>query len=440
MGNNKQTIFQIILLSIFGLIAVGSVLVLANYNARSTKSAPVVPVTIWGPTFGAINPNLMVRELADKDARFQKVTYVEKHPQTLYSEVLEAIATGRGPDMVILDQQSLLPLKNKLQVIPYERYPLRDFKDRFIESTEVFAQPEGIYAFPIAVDPLILFWNRNLFTNAVVAQVPTNWDSFVRLVPRLSVIERGADLRQSAIAFGEYENVMHAKEILSALMFQLNNPIVGISNGRYVSKLTVPDGESRLDPVRAVSFYTDFANPVKGVYSWNKTFARSREAFSSNKVAMYAGFASEIPILYKINPNLNFDIAVWPQSTVSTNQATYARVYGIAILATSAKKERAFTVIQALTEYNSALKWGSLTQLPSARRDILSTTPPNDPYAEIIARSAIISRTWPEPSGGGRTDEVFRTLINDIVSGKKSVSSALSTAHADINALLAEYN
>jgi ABC-type glycerol-3-phosphate transport system substrate-binding protein len=149
-----------------------------------------------------------------------------------------------------------------------------------------------VYAIPVLVDPLVFYWNRDLFTNEAIAQVPKDWDTFVKLVPRLSHIENGAKLTQSAVSFGEYDNVLHAKEILSALLMQTGVSMVSESDDNFVSDFAI-SYNSNLNPNLALKFYTSFSNPIKTVYSWNKTFDRSLEEFAANKIAMYPGFVSE---------------------------------------------------------------------------------------------------------------------------------------------------
>ncbi|MBP9760375.1 MAG: extracellular solute-binding protein [Candidatus Pacebacteria bacterium] len=427
---SQQSIFQFALLGIFVVLAVGGVALLAMYKTK-TSNVITYPITIWGPTFMGEDVPTMLRDLEEKDQKFSKITYVAKNPFTLYGDILEAIATGKAPDLVVLDQSSLLSLKNKLQPVPYTSYPLRTYRDTFVEGAEVFAQPEGIYAFPFAVDPIILYWNRDLFTNAGIAQVPQDWDTFVKLVPTLSKIVGGADLVQSAIAFGEYENVLHAKEIMSALLLQTGTTITQYDGQEYKSTLKGSSGEL------ALTFYTDFSNPIKNVYSWNKTFDRSREAFAANKVAMYAGFASELSILPQINPNLNFDITLFPQSISHTNQVTYGKFYGIALLSSSPYKNRAYEVVQLLSSKLATADWQKATLLPSTRRDSL-VEDPNSPYSHTMVRSAIIARSWLEP-GRNDTDNLFRQLINDVVTGKGSPSTSLGRVHDEMDVLLSGY-
>lgn len=439
MDSGVKHVFQLVLLGLFAVAAVLGVIFLATTpDEKEVGAVPIAQITIWGPPFTAGSMQSLINALKKEHGALSKTKYVEKNPFTMYGDLIEAIAVGKGPDLILLDSSGLLPLKNKIYPISFEVYPLRQYRDTFVEGSELFVLDDGIYALPLVVDPLVLYWNRDLFTNAVVAQVPKEWATFVQIVPRLSVIQDGADLTQSAIAFGEYENVMHAKEILSALFMQTGSELVTVRNGKFIADLR-SGRESGTDPLLAMQFYTDFSNPLKVVYSWNKTFTRSREAFAANKVAMYAGPASEVPLLVEINPNLNFDISVWPQSVTGKNRLTYGHFYGMAIVRSSANIAAAYQVAQILTSAGAAAEVTAVTGLPTVRRDMLSAAP-EDPFASVIAQSAMISRSWLEPAGHGVIDDIFSRLVNNIVAGNKTIEKALSSVDNELNVLLEEYN
>lgn len=435
---SPQSIFQLVLLGIFAALAVGGLIMLAMFK---TESDTVVsyPITIWGPPMSGTDLGGELRTLAEKNPLFEKIQYVSKNPLTLQGDIVEAIALGRAPDMVVLDQTSLIMLKNKLYPVPYETYPISTYRSTFLEGAELFTDEKGIYAFPFAVDPLIMFWNRDLFANAAIAQVPTNWDTFISTSARLTKIVGDTDIVQAGIAFGEYDNVLHAKEILSALMLQAGVPIVKRAGSKYYATFGAESGSQTAGgALLALRFYTDFANPVKKVYSWNKLFPRSREAFASNKVAMCAGFVSEIRTLTQLNPNLNFDVMMWPQSvTPGAPQVTYGKFYGLAILNSSRYKARAYQVAQLFSGKSAATAIARATLLPTTRRDSLTEDATN-PFSNTIVRSAIIAKSWPEPQQQGVND-VFATLVNDVVAGKSEHESALGQARQDLEVLLTPY-
>jgi len=437
---DKLNIFQTVLLGVFGILALAGVIFLATTTAKNTATESRVSIVIWGPPFGEARVDAAFASLAETNPVFRGVTYVPKNPATLYGDLVETIATaGAAPDLVVLDETGLLALRNKLFPLSYEEvYPLRTFRDSFVEGGEVFALQDGIYALPILVDPLVLYWNRDLFTDAVVAQVPQDWGAFVRYVPRLTVVDGGANISRSGAALGEYDNVLHATKIMSALLMQTGSPIVSYADGKFRSTLMTPSTGAAVRPNLAVDFYTSFSNPAKIVYSWNKTFGEDRAAFAANKTAVYFGMASEIPILKKINPNLNFDIAPFPQPTNGTHKLTYGTFYGVACLGVSTHKNEALQVMYALSSMDAASLLTKTTGLPSARRDVLSEDPAN-PLSSTIARSAIMARTWLMPNRSD-VNGVFSRLVNNVVAGKQTADAGITTAASELDALLKRYD
>lgn len=429
------------MLALFALLGMGGLFCLSTGCMEEERTVSVVsPTVIWGPPLGngQIQTLIQKKKSEGSAGALQKTSYIEKNPDTLYSDLLEAIAVNSGPDAVVIDASMLLPLTDKISVRTYESFPLLTFQQTYIEGAEVFAQESGIFAYPLMVDPLVLYWNRDLFTNAGIAQVPQDWTTFMSAVPRLTIKENGADLKQSAIAFGEHENVLHAKEILSALLFQSGASIVSRADGKYKTDLARSESTgASARPEVAVSFYTSFSNPRKDVYTWNKTFERSREAFAANKVVMYVGYASEAEILNKINPNLNYAVAVLPQSATGKNRATYGKFYGVAVLKTGKSQVTAHTVAQTLASKEYAQPLVDATGLPTARRDSL-TEVPDDPLMSIAVRSALIARDWPQPDPRG-IDDSLRVMIEAIANGQSPESALLDVA-GDVQAMLARYN
>ena len=63
----------------------------------------------------------------------------------------------------------------------------------------------------------------------------------------------------------------------------------------------------------AVRFYTDFADPGKEVYTWNKNMPNSLEAFILGKTAFFFGYAYHLPTIKSRAPKLNLSIVKLPQ-------------------------------------------------------------------------------------------------------------------------------
>ena len=435
----KQTFFQILLLVAFGTMAVGGVLYLAIYDNSDGYVAGDFSVTIWGPPFKDEAVKKILGELVKEEDNsiYANVSYVEKHPATIYSDILESIATGNSPDIVIISSEDLLALKNKILPISFETLPKSSFYEQWVEGSDVFMLEDATYARPFLVDPLVMYWNRDIFTNEAIATPPKDWDTFVAVAPRLSKIISGSELVQSAVAFGEYDNVLHAKEILSALFMQTGARIVDENVRGFTTHI---ETTRNLNTDTAMSFYTSFSNPVKKVYSWNKTFDRSREAFAADKVAMYMGFISEEDIIAnELNPNLNFGMAVLPQSNNTKTSVTFGNFYGIAVLKNGSNPRNANTIAVNLASAAIASRVAEVADLPPVHLDLLSTIDPLDANSKVKLQSAIMSRAWLEPAPRSSVETSFKSAINDVVAGSVTPEMGVNVLGKDIEALLKQY-
>src|SRR3989344_4917982 len=104
------------------------------------------------------------------------INYIERQDESIEREFTEALAQGGGPDLIILSQDQFWQSKTKLIPIPYQSISERDFKEVFIEEGEIFLQTDGIYGLPFMVDPMVLYYNRDLLSSAGLAKPMAYWD------------------------------------------------------------------------------------------------------------------------------------------------------------------------------------------------------------------------------------------------------------------------
>jgi len=314
---------------LFGIIGI----TIFATGGLGSSDEPLGPVVVWG-TLPANGVEGMFSSLKEnhKEA-LEEVTYIEKSEASYIRELVNAIAAGNGPDLFFLNNEQILLHEDKIQRIPYEFFSERDFKNTFLEEGELFLSGSGILALPAMVDPLILYWNRNIFSSSGVSLPPKFWDEVQVLASeRLTKRDAASNISQSAIALGEYQNINNAKEILSMLIMQAGSPISARDeNGVIRSFLRARlEGSSISSTETALRFYTDMSNPSKSVYSWNRSLPEARSAFIANKLAMYVGFASELQGIRSQNPNLNFDIAEVPQVRDAATKSTYGKMQTLA--------------------------------------------------------------------------------------------------------------
>ncbi len=426
--------FQIIFLSVFAVLALAGLLLFATFKGFG-GAKPVGAVMIWGTLPpGAVQP--AIDELRRTHQEFSSITYQERTKESFDSDLSEALASGSGPDLIITDQERLLAEESKLNVIPFSTLPERKFRDMFLPISETYLTSSGTYGIPFAVDPLVLYYNRSSLSSAGIAQPPTTWEAVVGMVPPLTRKSGVGSISKSAIPLGTYGNITDARAVVSLLLLQAGSSVSEAGgNGLRSSLLTGGEGANGVGPGEsALAFYTQFADPAKIVYTWNRSLADARQSFISSDSAMYVGFASERKLIAASNPNLDFDIAAVPQPQTSAGRVNYAIVYAFAIPKAS---KNALGAYRAATELSSTtlapLVAQSLGVAPALRSLLVPET--SDVNAPVVYGQALISKAWLSPAPGV-TDRIFADMIDSIISGRATVHDALITADQSLTAAL----
>jgi ABC-type glycerol-3-phosphate transport system substrate-binding protein len=422
--------FHMILIGIFMVASVAALLV---FGLSRSKSSTLPRVTIWG-TIEESSFNSYVARLKRDFRKEFNVRYSKISPAQFDKVLIESLASGRGPDVIILSHDLIMRYEDKIFPIPYATLSQRAFKDRFIEEGELYLTSRGTLALPFIIDPMVMYWNRNLFANASLATPPLLWEEVQAIAPRLVKRDGSGNIIQSAVALGEYSNVTHAKELLSLLMLQAGTHITERTSEGVVTRIAAGLNYSTPPAQAAVSFYTQFSNPVHPSYSWNRSLSLSRDAFAAEDLAIYFGFASELPEIRRKNPNLNFDVAYMPQAKDARKKITYGNMYGFAIMNISPVKAAAYTVISELTSPQAMAIWSATSGLPPVRRELLAR-PPSDDVGPIFYNSALWSAAWLDPARG-ETSILFKNLIESVSSGRSRVHEAVSRMDQELRILL----
>jgi multiple sugar transport system substrate-binding protein len=423
--------FQLIILIVFIVAAVFGVLVFSGAIPLGGNSAGSLgTIVLWG-TVPTSSVSSALKEFNTANPTFV-VNYVQKSPDTFDQDLLEALASGAGPDMFFLPDNLIFHYSNKIITIPYTSYPLASFKNAFAGAGEVFLTSKGIYAFPMSIDPLVMYYNRSILDANGIVYPPSTWDDLTGMVPSLVKKDDSNKILTPAVALGHFSNVSHAKDIIAALFMQAGNPIVAEKNGAFSSTLDLSIGSYNLPSI--LKFYTDFADPNNIVYSWNKSFPDSSDVFSADNLAFYFGFSSELKSMVNKNPNQNFSIAPIPQIKGSAFKLTTARVTGLAISASSKNLNTALTAASLMATGNFASSFAAALGVPPARRDLLAVKPA-DAYSPIFYNSALFARSWLDPSPAD-TDNIFGGMVNAVISNNMSVDSATKDASSKMSLLL----
>ncbi|MDP2593238.1 MAG: extracellular solute-binding protein [bacterium] len=423
--------FQLIIIVIFIAAAIVGILVFSGaIPIGEDKEGSMGTVVLWG-TVPAEFVSVPLEEFNKANPSFV-VKYEQKSSATFDRDLLEALASGRGPDLFLLPDNLAYHYANKIFTVPYASFPVSTFKNTFAGAGEVFLTSGGIMAFPMTIDPLVMYYNRSILDANGIVYPPASWEDLANMVPVLTKRDESGKITESAVALGHASNIVHAKEILTTLFMQAGNPIVVEDRGALSASLDSSIGNYNLPSI--LKFYTDFADPNHSAYSWNRSFANSDDVFSSENVAFYFGFASELGSLVNRNPNQNFFVAPIPQIKDSKFKLTGARVTGLAISSASKNFNTAFTAASLLATSNFAYKFAVSQNLAPARRDLLALKL-EDSYSPIFYDSALYAKGWLDPSPKD-TDSIWAGMINAVLSNSMTVNDAIKDASAKLQILL----
>lgn len=423
-------LFNAVIIVVFvmlGLVALG---VVATFSGRGGDS--VGAVEVWGPLPDDVVGE-HINEIGVSRTGFDTVRYTALPADTFIPSLVEAIAANRGPDLVIFPAEYLYLHSDKLVTIPFSSISRRQFQDTYIEAGEILLNAEGIRGIPYLVDPLVLYWNRTLFSAASIARPPRYWDEVSENARLLTRANEAGSLTQSAIALGEWDNVNHAKEILLSLLRQLGNAAVAYGEKGIDVTFSSHTAGSVSSAESVLRYYTEFSNPVKQVYSWNRSQPDSRDAFLEGTVAMYIGFASELRSIREANPNLNFDVASLPTAR-GGSPSVASRMYIVAVPRGARNTDGAFSAAVVLSSSEAQTLLREQTGLPSVRRDLL-TVSPDDPYAVIFRDAALNAFVFLDPDPL-QTDGIFARAVGNIASGKLRVHESVVSANGELRALI----
>ncbi len=115
---NNISNFEKVLMLIFGFLAAFGLLAFSAYRANDKENSNI-EITVWGE-LDEINFNKFVQESSDVGARKIKINYVQKNSDSIDGDLLNAIASGKAPDSIILSQKFIKKYFDKIYPISYE--------------------------------------------------------------------------------------------------------------------------------------------------------------------------------------------------------------------------------------------------------------------------------------------------------------------------------
>jgi len=152
-------------------VGIGLIFIIGMIFLGRKPKPPEITLVFWG--FDKREVFLEIFESYRKLRPNVKIKYFQKNYSNYEKDLIDALASGKGPDVFLIKNTWLLKHKNKLAPMPQNLASFKEIKDAFVDVVlKDFSLEQKIYALPLSVDTLALYWNKDLFNNASVALPP----------------------------------------------------------------------------------------------------------------------------------------------------------------------------------------------------------------------------------------------------------------------------
>lgn len=374
---------------------------------------------------------------------FVSINYRKLRYSEYESELLNAMAEDRGPDIFSIQntwmekyQSKLLPVPDTITMV----YPTvqgtikkeianltkttksistKDLKDNFVDvvSHDVILNDGKIYGLPLSVDTLAMYYNKDLFNTAGISQPPLYWNKeLLQDIKKLTKQDPKKGLIQSGIALGSALNINRFSDIISVLMLQ-NGAVMQDENGRVVFNL-IPEfaKDTNYNPgLEALRFYTDFSNQGKESYSWNDEMPNSLDMFISGNLAIMFSYSYDLPTIKARAPKLNFSVAKLPQ--IEGNPPTNINFANYWVEVVSKKTQNAdvaWDFVQFITKEEQAKSYLEKSKKPTALRSLIAQQI-DDNDIGVFADQVLTAKSWYKGKNAGAAEDAIKEMIEAVI-------------------------
>lgn len=453
----KKTIklFGVAVVSVVLLSGCGDSQTSTGKNASNAEAVKLEMWDLYGDSnlikgfFGKFKEvNLNVESL-----RYRKLTSGE-YKQTL----IESMAARQEPDIFLIHHTWLPYFQDKIAPVSKNIFTEQELRGTFPGVVaDDFLVDGNVYALPLSVDSLALFYNKDYFNMEGITEPPATWEEFNEYTKRFTKIDGFGNILRAGAALGTAYNINRSTDILGLLMLQNKAQMNDDRSKRITFADPVMVNGNKLDSgIVALEYYTQFARSNSPLYTWNALNHWSIDAFAEGSAAMMLSYSWNYEALKNKNAKLNFAVAPVPQM-YPEDPKNYANYWAFAVAKNKDKKtiHEAWQFLRfltaknngqvALVDANTGLKrsvplaldpaktYVLEKKVPAARLDIIAEQKSDVVLGPFVSGN-LIAKSWYQRSPE-KNEAILADAINSINIGSATVKDALEVAVNRINKL-----
>lgn len=420
---------QILIIGVIVVIILLAVLIVVKVltgssSSRSSNSGAVV-LNYWGlwepeevmteviNKYQQSNPNVTINYVQKNFGHTNQTNLIHSgnYPSTLIGR-LSTLQSADTIDIVRIHNSWLPMLQDYLYPVT-QFMTVDEYKNTFYPTAYTdFVDTQGnIYAIPLQIDGLVLFYNKDIFTQYGITSPPQDWDEVISTAQKLTTKDTSGQVTRGGIGLGTGSNITHAFDISLMMLTQANVEVINSETGQ--PSFATSSLNSGAD---AVEYYLDFA---KKHQIWSYRLPNDLNSFVAGNLAMMIAPSWRVFDLINMNSSLNFDVAplpVLPGANPDTPQYL-ASYWAEAISKNSQHPEEAYKFLRYLSEpeqlrtlYNAQINITKRAFGEPYPRPDMANELQDSPYVKSIIAMAPYMKGW-QLGDIAQWEDVFKNML-----------------------------
>lgn len=425
---------------VVGLVAVGASAVLMAGCAPSsdTDTAGSGSTAVAGASSDPATITVWSWRVEDKDA-YEKIfdVYEKAHPgvtvdfkpfkSTEYNTILATgLAGADGPDVAqVRSYGQLQPTVASGSLVDLDgKVDLSKFDANVVQSVQ--GKDDGrIYAVPLAVQTLQMYYNQELFTKAGISAPPTTWAEFTADLDKL----KAADVTPLAVGAKDDWTLPILHQVLATPRFGGTAFQKAVLSG--AKTFGDPDWVASVDDVKKLEQYMP-ESPTAVAYT------DAQAMFTGGTAAMFPGGSFELGYFQKQNPDLKMGVFEVPAPDGSPSDGAVTPGYADGAFGVNTKSSKQDASL-ALVKWMATPEFGQMVADEIKQLSAVPGVTYTDPLLKQMADNYQAAPTpyllladfrYGTPSGG----EVFGKGMQSLLLGEKDAATVSADLQTGISA------
>ena len=321
--------------------------------------------------------------------------------------------TSNKEEIVLKNEKSktVMQIKNDYPDV-VAKDVLRIMQSENKDGKKVFKQE--VLALPMSVDTLVMYVNKDILNIAGIPVIPNTWSRFQSTIKRLVKLDAEGNIVQAGAALGTADNIEHPVDLLSILMMQNGTDMVDDSNNPTFAQMPARFSGTRkeIPALQAITFFHDFADSEKDIYSWNADLPNVFDMFVQGRLAYYFGYSYTLPLIRARAPKLNLAIAHLPQIE-GNPEVNFASYWVWTVSKKSKHTDTAWNILNFFTKQENEKIFLDTVKRPAAHKQLLEKQLEDEDLA-VFASQVLTSQSWYRGYDSQAVDDIFKDMIRKL--------------------------